>query len=449
MGLRTALFFAHECAPHHRIESTMGAQRPAQFAKYLPEFGWRAFVVCCDAEQRRSAQPKDRAAIEADVGRRLAEADPEASLLLPTPSLASDGAIDAVWNSLQEREVGGALAVARQVLTLAKYASGDHSQSWQPCARWAAEVLVQSGDIDVCVGEHGPDAGLFLARWFREEHGVPWVADFRDPILRAFDGLRRRLYRPVARRLVDTASHVVNVTPFWAELDAEFFGLPTTCIPNGFDPDEYASDEPVSPSASFTVSYVGNLVPQQPIEMALEAWASFVGSLAPDERERVRFVYRGLAVQRVRSAALAAGLDATVDIAERIGRDETIRLMRRSDLLLLFSVASADPREPTIARGLYPGKVFENFGARRPILCIPGDRGQLDALLAETRSGVIRSSRDEVTGFLVDAFAEWKRAGCLRHAPDEVAVARYERRAQAGAFASVLDAVAQAPRNRR
>ena len=45
MGLRTALFFAYECAPHHRAESTMGAQRPAQFAKHLPEFGWRALVL--------------------------------------------------------------------------------------------------------------------------------------------------------------------------------------------------------------------------------------------------------------------------------------------------------------------------------------------------------------------------------------------------------------------
>ena len=37
----------------------------------------------------------------------------------------------------------------------------------------------------------------------------------------------------------------------------------------------------------------------------------------------------------------------------------------------------------------------------------------------------------------------------FRSEPDEAAVARYERRAQAGALASILDAVAQAPRSLR
>ena len=445
MGLRTALFFAHECAPHHRAESTMGAQRPAQFAGHLPEFGWRALVVCCDAKRRRSARRGDREAVETEVAQRWAAADREASLLVPTPSLASDGAIDAAWTHLHEREVTGVLAVARRLLTLAKYPRGDQSQSWQPCARWAAEVLARECAIDVCVGEHGPDAGLFLARWFHEAHGVPWVADFRDPILRPFERWRRRLYRPVARRLVATAEHVVNVTPYWAELDRELFALPATCIPNGFDPAEFPPDEP---DEIFTVSYVGNLVPEQPIELALEAWASFVGALSPGERECVRLVYRGLSIDRVRSAAASAGLGATLDAGERIGRDETLRLLRRSHLLLLFSAADPDPKH-YLLHGLYPGKVFEYFGARRPILCVPGDSGQLDALLEETRAGVIRSSRDEVAGFFAQAFAEWQRAGRLGYAPDEVAVARYERRAQARALASILDAVAQAPRSRR
>lgn len=445
MGLRTALFFAHECAPHHRAESTIGAQRPAQFAKHLPEFGWRAVVVCCDANRRRSARRGDREAVESEVARRWAAADPESSLLVPTPSLTSDGAIDAAWNGLQEKEVYGALALARRALTLAKYPSGDYSQSWQPCARWAADVLTRETPIDVCIAEHGPDAGVFLARWFHEAHGVPWIADFRDPILRPFRPWRRRLYRPVARRLVATADHLVNVTPYWAELDGEQFSLPATCIPNGFDPEEYPRDEP---EESFTVSYVGNLIPEQPIELALEAWAEFVGALSPDDRARVRLVYRGLSLDRVRSAAAGAGLRTTLDAGERVDRDETLRLMKRSQLLLLFSASAPDPKR-YLLRGLYPGKVFEYFGAQRPILCVPGDGAQLDALLEETRTGTTRASRDEVRGFFVGAFAEWQRTGRLAYAPDEVAVARYERRAQAGALASILDAVAQAPRRRR
>ena len=45
MELKTVLLFAHECAPYHHAERTIGAQRPAQFAEHLPEFGWRAIDV--------------------------------------------------------------------------------------------------------------------------------------------------------------------------------------------------------------------------------------------------------------------------------------------------------------------------------------------------------------------------------------------------------------------
>jgi len=319
VGLRTALFFAHECAPHHRVESTMGAQRPAQFAKHLPEFGWRALVVCCDINRRRSVGRGDREAIETEVAQRWAEADPETSLLVPTPSLTSDGAIDAAWTHLQEPKARGARAVARRALTLAKYPLGDHSQSWQPCARWAAEVLAHHGAIDVCVGEHGPDAGLFLARWFHDTHGIPWIADFRDPILRPFKGWRRRFYRPVARRLVGTAQHVVNITPHWAEFDSDLFGRPATCIPNGFDPEEYPAAEP---DAGFTVSYVGNLVPEQPIELALAAWAAFIAT--PFHR-RTQACPSGLPGPRARSRAQRCSQCRSRDHARCRWADESQR----------------------------------------------------------------------------------------------------------------------------
>lgn len=445
MGLRTALFFAHECAPHHRAESTMGAQRPAQFAKHLPEFGWRALVLCCDANRRRTARRGDRASIEAEVAQRSAEADPESSLLVPTPSLVSDGVIDATWSHLQKRDTSGGLTLMRRALTLAKYSLGDHSQSWQPCARWAAEALDRQCTIDACVGEHGPDAGLFLARWFNRKHGVPWIADFRDPILRPVGYWSRYLYRPVARHLVSTAEHVLNVTPYWTELDRELFGRHATCIPNGFDPEDYPAEE-LEPE--FTVSYTGNLVPEQPIEIALDAWAIFVAGLEPRERANVRLVYRGLSIDRVRDAAAHIDAGATLDLGGRVDREETLRIMQRSQLLLLLSASDSNPHS-YLSRGLYPGKIFEYFGARRPILCVPGDAAQLEALLEETGTGAIRSSRDSVAEFFAESFSEWKRTGRLAYRPDTAAVARYERRAQAEALASILDGVAQAPRSRR
>jgi hypothetical protein len=38
---------------------------------------------------------------------------------------------------------------------------------------------------------------------------------------------------------------------------------------------------------------------------------------------------------------------------------------------------------------MLPAKVFEYFGARRPILCVPGDGGVVERLLGEAEAGVV------------------------------------------------------------
>ncbi|HSZ72935.1 MAG TPA: hypothetical protein VK750_09680, partial [Cytophagaceae bacterium] len=55
----TVLIFAYECYPHNRLGSSIGAQRPYQFAKNLADLGWKVIVLCCDVEQRRTLKKQD------------------------------------------------------------------------------------------------------------------------------------------------------------------------------------------------------------------------------------------------------------------------------------------------------------------------------------------------------------------------------------------------------
>ena len=133
---RTVLIFAYECAPYNKPESTIGAQRPAQFAKYLPEFGWRAIVICCDARKRdRGWLPNEREEIAAAVDEDTCE-----SRVVATPSLPHDGVLDRAWRATRSSVLPGAV-IARKALTFARFFSGDYSRSWQPCARDAARLI--------------------------------------------------------------------------------------------------------------------------------------------------------------------------------------------------------------------------------------------------------------------------------------------------------------------
>jgi glycosyltransferase involved in cell wall biosynthesis len=433
--MRTVLIFAHECAPYHRPQSTVAAQRPAQFAKHLPEFGWRAVVVCADAARRGAGCDEESVAREAREA--VAAAPPGASVVVPTPSLPWDGLVDRWWRAAADGGRGKALA--RKVLTVAKFPRGDYSSAWQPCARVAARAVAETVAVDACIGAHSPDAGLFLARWFSAEYGVPWVADFRDPILQPLHRAARAVYRPIARRLVSTAACTVNVTEVWSELDRELFGAPAHTIPNGFDPEEFAGLGDPRPGR-FEVAYMGRVDALQRIDVFLD------GLRLARERSGgeldVTFVYRGYGAGAVARLAERAGVAAMVDVGAHTDRPRALALMRGAHVLLLLSIEGEDE---FYRRGFYPAKTFEYFGAGRPILCVPGDGGVLDALLRDTRTGVVCGTPEAVAEYLADAFGRWRRGGEIPYAPDEEAVSRFTRRALAGRLASVLDSVA-APR---
>jgi glycosyltransferase involved in cell wall biosynthesis len=436
---RTVLMFAHECAPHHRARSTVGAQRPAQFAKYLPEFGWRAVVVCCDAQARRSLDPEELDVVDALVDDALSSSDPQASLVIATPSLTHDGLLDRAWiHSVEERGRSGPLRrAARRALTAAKFVRGDYSQSWQPCARRAASRLASRISVDAVLGEHSPDAGLFLARWFSHAYGVPWVLDLRDPILSPFRGVSRRVYRPIARRLVRSAAATIAVTPRWAAFDRQLFGRPVHCIPNGFDPEDYVSPPPPPGSGEpLQIVYSGNVgIYLKGLRVFFDGLRSIVEQLGQTSQHALRFQYLGLAGADVDQIAREAGVSDFVECRGFVARSEAMRALQQAGVLLLLSGTSEDP---LFAHGMYPAKAFEYFGASRPILCVPGD-AELTELLRRTGTGHIARDAVAVSSYLRERL-DWLASGReLHYAPNPDEVEACTRRSRSATLGQVLD----------
>lgn len=444
-GLKTVLIFSHECAPYNRPESTVGAQRPAQFAKHLPEFGWRAIVLCCDSGVRRQATRQQLPELAASVKRQVSNAPPDESLIIPTPSLRWDGAVDGMWCLSQKN--GGTLKraklLARKSLTFIKFTTGDYSQSWQPCGRLAADVVAESVGVDACVGEHSPDAGIFLARWFSRKHLVPWLADFRDPILQPLRPLAGALYRPIARRLLKSASGTVNVNRVWAEMDRELWGRRSWYIPNGFDPDEFADLARGGGDRGLTIAYAGRIDRTQRLDIFFEGM-SLARRTAGEDRFDVSFVYRGVASERVEKMAADYGISDVVDVAPQINRRESLGILARADLLLLLSVAAPEREGRYFSRGFYPAKTFEYFGLRKPILCVPGDGALLEELIEETRTGLILRSPQDIARCIGGALELRKRGQEFSYQPEETAVARFTRRNLTRQLASALDAISGA-----
>lgn len=439
---RNVLIFAHECAPFNRNESTIGAQRPAQFAKWLPQFGWRAIVLCCDVAMRgRGWTARDAASVSAI----LRDADATSSVIIPTPSLPWDGALDRAWRFASSRGAR-AKAIVRKPLTLAKFFTGDFSQSWQPCAREAAALVANAVNIDACIGEHSPDAGIHLARWFAERYQVPWIADFRDPMLFGFGQRVRPVLEPFARRMLSTATHVVNVTPRFVQLDEELFRRPTSLITNGFDPDQFAEPEPPRSRNELRIVYTGSVWLPSSLRIFLEGLAELRRRVGSNRFHHIRLVYRGGSAGLVAEFAKDVGVADVLDCAGHVPHAEAVSLVRSAHLLLVLSTSRRANSDPYWSNGVYPGKTFEYIGSRRPILCVPGDAGSLDELLRNTEAGRSLGTPEGIAADLDVSLAEWEGTGDVPSCDNNALIAPYSRRAGAQVLAAILDQITSASR---
>lgn len=442
--LRTVLIFAHECAPYHAPSSTIGAQRVAQFAKHLPSFGWRAIVVCCDARRRGAGFTNEDAT---RIEQLVRDASPSKSLIVPTPSLAWDGLLDRWWRASMRGSSRAAQRLFwRKPLTVLKQLThGDYSSAWQPCARRAADIVLRSQHIDACIGEHTPDAGIVLARWFADGTGVPWVVDFRDPVLRPFSRVLRMLYLPRVRSLLSTAAHLISVNDHLADVDRKLLRRPAKSIPNGFDPDEFVAADTRARRDCFKIAYCGNINPKiQTIFPFFDALRLVADKLPNDRAPTVRFVYRGNAADYVRGVARKYGVSDMVDAEALIPREQALQVLQSADVLLLLSLAGPAQQHEHFVHGLYPAKTFEYFGARRPILCIPGDGAMLDELISKTRTGVVLRDPASIAGYLMDSHHRWQQGFAAEYAPDEELVGQFTRKRLTKRLAALLDSLVSA-----
>ena len=267
---------------------------------------------------------------------------------------------------------------------------------------------------------------------------IPWIADFRDPALQPLNRVAAAIHKPWLRGLLRSASATVNVNPYWAALDQRDFNRPAECLPNGFDPDE--SFSPRSPTRSMPVHvvYIGNILrPYQRIELFLDGMVTLRTTDSPASRA-VRFTYIGATADEIQRLVTERGLNDVVDLVPRVERRRALEIAAAADVLLVLG-AVAPPGDRWYAKGVVPGKTFEYLGLRKPILCVPGDRGVLEQVLLETRAGTVCNEAPDIARYLEAAVRTKSHGGALEFDPDLVAVARYSRRALAGRLATILN----------
>lgn len=440
--MKTVVILAYECTPFHRPGSTIGAQRPFQFAKWLPQFGWRTIVLCCEFRRRYTLHPERnwQAQIAVEVERAYDSWNQQEPLIIPLPSLKYADLVDRLWlDSVVMDPIDGTFSpkkdkryrIQRKVTTLLKLLRGDHSQSWQAVCSFAVEALLKKDiKIEGLLAEHGPDAGLFSARLLKKQ--LPAVFDFRDPVDRGMKPFSKWIFRRFVRPSFSFVKGIVNVNEFWADLDSKRFGKPSLAISNGFDLEEFGISKHTMDPDSLTIGWFGNIQSGQTIEPLLNALRQI------EVRFPIRFIFRGGNAGYYKKQLQVTTSQMELDVADRVPRPEALGLMKQCDILLLLSLKK--PQVYYLSKGLVPGKTFEYIALQKPILVVPGDGGMLDQLILKNDFGKVGKGAVEIAELLETAFRQKKNQTPIWEiAYGEDAIQPFSRRQLSAKLATFLD----------
>lgn len=285
-----------------------------------------------------------------------------------------------------------------------------------------------------------------IAHTLHRRSGIPWVADFRDPMTEATHPSLRPLWesrRKIENRVVQRCAKVVFTTKGTAEMYAQRYPmLPRdrwAVIENGYNEDAFLDAERErsrAPRREIVLLHSGVIYTvsrdPRPFFAAVRRLRSS-GAIRPGE---VRIVLRASGDEADFGRLLREyGIDDVVFLEEAIPYRRALAEMMDVDGLLLFQSPDSNHQ--------VPAKVYEYIRARRPILALTDPASDTADVLRGAGVGTVAriDSEEEIVAAL-PRFLDTIRAGTFRPAPEE-AIERHSRRARARELARILDQVCE------
>lgn len=324
-----------------------GILRTLNFVKYLPRSGWEPMVLT--AHPRAYEETRDDLLKSIPEGTRVIRAQ----------------ALDAARH----------LSIRRKYLRLC--ALPDRWSSWWIGAMRAGKEAIRQHKPDVIWSTYPISTahliGASLARW----SGLPWVADFRDPMINnnyPTDRLQRRAWKALEARVLRDATLCIFTTERAAEVyRARYPESAERCrvIENGYDEEAFQGVTPVRNGVSentLLLLHSGIIYPKDrdPGPFFKAVSTLIAAGRIPRERLCIRFRAPHHA-DEVAALAQTYGLGDVVDVAPPIPYRAAIAEMLAADLLLVFQGSAFNAQ--------IPAKIYEYVRAMRPILALVDPAG--------------------------------------------------------------------------
>lgn len=410
--MRRVLMVAYHFPP---LAGSSGIQRTLRFVQHLPGFGWEALVLTVTpGAYERTSHDLDEEVPPGTVVRRALALDATRHLAIAGRYLAALARPDR-WVGWRHLGVRSGMRMIRE---------------FAPQVLWSTYPIATAHTI---------------AADLHERSGLPWVADFRDPMAQEgypADPRTWAQFSAIESRAVAGAAFSVFTTPSATKTYRQRYpdaAQRIVTIENGYDEPSFAAvaSEESDPSplipGCVTLLHSGIVYPQERDPTHLFAALHELNRAAPDLASRLRIRFRAAAHDELLlTLAARHGVLHMIELAPAIAYKDALAEMMRADGLLLLQAANCNEQ--------IPAKLYEYLRAGRPIVALTDPAG--DTADALRRAGVHASGRlDDAAeiGAILRRVLSGDKQGLLPNADAVVAASRY---ARAGELAALLNRAA-------
>lgn len=374
-----------------------GVQRWLKFVKYLQEYGIEPVVYTVDNARYLK---EDKTLLE-DVPRNTKVL--KHSIWEPTDLL--------FWKKKKSQKSGISNISQNRFLSFIRgnFFIPDPKVFWVNSSVKFLQKYLNSNEVDAIISTGPPHSMHLIAQELHKKNKLKWIADFRDPWTDLYynkdfseQSFAKKKNKILEKSVLKNADCVLTVSESLKE-QFSINARRVEVITNGYD-NEIRSAEDTVLDKLFTISYIG-LLPKQSNSKLFFKVLQELCSQNEDFKNDLKLNFIGDISDDVRVEVLKNNLEKNTSFKGYVDHEKAIEFQNKAQVLLLLI--------PNIekSKGILTGKLFEYLIAKRPILAIGPEDGDLAEILKETDSGILIdfSNREQLSSEILKFYHLYKK----------------------------------------
>lgn len=400
-------------------------QRPLGLAKYLAEFGWNPVII--------TPEPGIYHTFDSSLMDEVEKHNIEVVRVRNGSLFQSTGKKN---KRIRYSEAKGKLLR----LFTSWFLLPDNKRGWIEHAVEKAIQLHSRERFDAVFSTGPPFSNHLIAAEVKKYTGLPIILDYRDDWLdNQYVTYPTKWHRAKMAELeynsIQASNSITAVNSAYENILFKrypFIRRPII-LPNGYDPEITTNNSIKEVNHKFVITYSGLFHFQSQPDQFLKA-VTIALKRNPDLKKDIQIQFVGSGGKVYEKLIKKLGLNEIVSFKGYKSHKETVQILRNSDLLLLIL------SDKTKMRNVTPGKMYEYFGTRKPVLALV-PKGISRHLLKRYKAAMVAHPQDVsmISHELLKFYELWKKDKLPQG--DQIFSESFNRKKQSEKLAGILNSV--------